>query len=120
MIGSDSLLHYNNLYLIDTINSFNESLHLSIRGAKRKLTGENSTALWHKRLNRISRRRRKKLVSDEILDPLNFIDFDNCINCIKRKQTNKWRFEPNWTLDVLELIHIDICDLFPIFVWNGQ
>ena len=54
MIGTGSLLGYNNLYLLDTITSFNESLHLSTRGIKRKLTDENSTMLWHKRLGHVS------------------------------------------------------------------
>ena len=30
------------------------------------------------------------------------------------------RFEANRTLDILELIHMDICGPFPIVVWNGQ
>ena len=62
----------------------------------------------------------KRLVSNKILDPLNFINFDNCVNCIKEKQTNKRRFEPNRSSNVLELIHTDICELFPTSVWNGQ
>ena len=37
---------------------------------------------------------------DEILDPLDFTDFDICINRIKGEQTKKKRFEPNRTLDV--------------------
>ena len=120
LVGSGSLMHYDNLYLIDTIVSFNESLHLSTRGVKRKLTNENSAALWHKRLGHISKRRMERLVSNEILDPLNFTDFNDCINCIKGKQTNKRRFEANRSLDVLELIHTDICGPFPTSAWNGQ
>ena len=42
-----------------------------------------------------------------------FYSFDDCINCIKKKQTNKRNFETNSTLNVLELIHIDICESFP-------
>ena len=93
LVSYDYLIHYNNLYLIDTIISFNESLYLCTRRVKRKLTNENSTALWHKRLGHISRRRIKKLVSNENLDCLNLIDFDDFISCIKKKQTNKRRFE---------------------------
>ena len=37
LVGSGSLLGYDNLYLIDTIASFNESLQLSTRSLKRKL-----------------------------------------------------------------------------------
>ena len=105
LVSSGSLSGYDNLYLLDTIASFNESLQLSTRGIKRKFTNRNSAALWHKRLGHISRRRIERLVSDEILDPLDFTDFDICVNCIKGKQTNKRRFEASRTLDVLELIH---------------
>ena len=57
LVGSSFLSGYDNLYSIDTITSFNESLHLSTRGVKRKLTTENSAALWHRRLDHISKRR---------------------------------------------------------------
>ena len=112
-VGSGSLSGYDNLYSLYTDTSFNESLQLSTRGVKRKLTNENSAALWHKRLGHISKRRIERLVLDEILNPLNLTDFDICINCIKGKQTNKRRFEANRTSDVLELIHTNICGPFP-------
>ena len=120
MVGSGSLSGYDNLYSVEINASFNESLHLSTRGVKRKLTSENSGALWHKRLGHISQRRIERLVSCEILNPLDFTDFNICVNCIKGKQTNKRRFEANRTLDVLELIHTDICGPFPTSAWNGQ
>ena len=56
LVGSGSLLHYDNLYLLDTIASFNESLHVSTLGIKRKLTSENSASLWCKRLGHISKK----------------------------------------------------------------
>ena len=45
LVGSGSLLRYDNLYLLDTIASFNESLHVSTVGIKRKLTSENFASL---------------------------------------------------------------------------
>ena len=51
-------------------------------------------------------------MSDEIIDPLDFTNFDSYVDCIKGKQTNKRRFEANRTSDVLELIHKDICGPF--------
>ena len=48
LVGTGSLSGYDNLYLIDTIASFNESLHLSTLGIKHKLTNENFATLWHK------------------------------------------------------------------------
>lgn len=68
----------------------------------------------------IKSRRIEKLVSYKILNLLDFIHFDIYNNCIKGKQANKMRFEANWTLDVIELIHTYIYGIFPIFVWNGQ
>ena len=62
----------------------------------------------------------ERLVLDEILNSLDFIDFDDCINYIKGKQTIKRRFEANRTLDVLELIHTDIYGPFATVAWNGQ
>ena len=106
--------------MLDAIDLFNESMQLSTRNVNRNLTNENSHVLWHKRLGYISRQRIERFVSKEILDPLGFIDFDICVNCIKGKQTNKRRFEANRTSDVLELIYTDICGLFPVADWNGQ
>ena len=118
--GSGSLLRYDNLYLLDNIASFNESLHVSTLGIKCKLTNENSASLWHKRLGHISKRRIERLMSDGILNPLDFMDFDTCVNCIKGKKTNVRRLDANRSLDVLELIHTDIYGPFPTASWNGQ
>ena len=52
-------------------------------------------------------------MSDGILDPLDFMDFDTCVNCIKGKQTNVGRLGANRVSNVLELIHTDICRPFP-------
>ena len=48
VIGTGSLSVHDNLYLLDTIVSFNETLYTSIRGTKRKLTDKDSVMLWHK------------------------------------------------------------------------
>ena len=61
-----------------------------------------------------------KLVSEGILDPLDFSDFQVCIECIKGKQTNMRKKDANRCSDVLELIHMDICGSFPTASWNRQ
>ncbi|RVW25195.1 Retrovirus-related Pol polyprotein from transposon TNT 1-94 [Vitis vinifera] len=104
---------------IKAING-NETLHSSNYGIKRKLMNENSSMLWHKRLGHISNQRIQRLVSDGILDPLAFSDFQVCIECIKGKQTNMKKKNANRCSDVLELIHTDICGPFPTPSWNGQ
>ena len=45
LVSSGSLSGDDNLYMLDTIASFNEYLQLSTQGVKRKLTNENSVAL---------------------------------------------------------------------------
>ena len=45
VIGTGSLSVYDNLYFLETIASFNETLYTSIRGTKRKLTDKDSIML---------------------------------------------------------------------------
>ena len=89
LVGISSLSYVDNLYMLDTVASYDETFQLSTQGVKRKLTDENSSSLWHKRLGHISKRRIERLVSDGILDSLDFADFEICKNCLKGKQTNK-------------------------------
>ena len=119
LVGTGSLSYVDNLYMLETIASYHETLQLSTC-VKRKLTDENSSSLWHKRLGHISKRRIERLVSYGILDSLDFVDFEICTNCIKGKQTNTRRFGANRATDVLQLIHTDICGSFPTVSWNGQ
>ena len=76
VIGTGSLVIYDNLYLLDTVASYNETLNVESRGTKRKINNENSGTLWHKRLGHISRNRVERLVSDGILDSIDFTDFN--------------------------------------------
>ena len=115
LIGTSSLINNDNLYLLYTITSHNEILH----STKRK-SSEDSPMLWHKCLGHISKQRIERLVSDGILPSLDLADFQVCIECIKRKQTNVTRLGANRYSDVLKLIHTDICGPFPTASWNGQ
>ena len=74
----------------------------------------------HYGIGHISKRRIERLVSDGILDSLDFVDFEICTNCIKGKQTSTRRFGANRATNVLQLIHTDICGPFPTVSWNGQ
>ena len=120
LVGTGSLSYVDNLYMLDIVASYHETLQLSTRGVKRKLTNENSSSLLHKRLGHISKRRIERLVSNGILDSLDFANFEICTNYIKGKQTNTRRFGANKVTDVLELIHTDICGSFPTFSWNDK
>lgn len=58
-------------------------------------------------------------MSQRILEFLNMSDFNVCIEYIKGKITNKMNKGANWYNDVLKLIDIDICELFPKTSWNS-
>ena len=55
-----------------------------------------------------------------VIGLLDFSDFNICIECVKGKQTNIRKLGANRSSRVLEVIHTDICDLFPTASWNGQ
>ena len=48
VIGTGSLSVHDNLYLLDTVASFNETLYASTRSKKHKLIDKDSIMLWHK------------------------------------------------------------------------
>ena len=120
LVGTGSLSYVDNLYILDTVASYHETLLSGAQGVERKLTNENSSSLCHKRLGDISKRRIDRLVLDGILGSLDFVDFEICTNCIKGKQTNTRRFGANRATDVLQLIHTNIYGPFPTVSWNGQ
>ena len=100
---SDGLFH------IQLQNDFtNNSMHITI-GLKICVMNEESSMLWHRRLGHISIERIKKLVNDEVLSTLYFVDFETCVNCIKGKQTNKSKKGAKRSTNLLEIIHTDIC-----------
>ena len=58
---------YDNLYILDIVAKYHESLNIESCRTKRKLDNAHSVALLHKRLSYISRNRVERLVSDETL-----------------------------------------------------
>ncbi|KAK9690503.1 hypothetical protein RND81_09G132700 [Saponaria officinalis] len=120
IVVTGSLCGFDNLYMLDNVASYSENLHVETHGTKRKFNKENSASLWHKRLGHVSKERIQRLVSNGILDSVDFTDFDVCVSCIKGKQTKVKRLGANRATDVLELIHTDIFGPFPTASWNGQ
>jgi hypothetical protein len=47
-------------------------------------------------------------------------DLGPCIECAKGKQTSMRKYTVNRMTDVLELIHTDICGLFPTATRNSH
>ena len=112
IIGTGSLT--DKLYKLNIkASNGNETLHSSNYGIKRKLINENSSMLWYRHLGHISNQRIQRLMSEGILDSLDFSDFQVCIECIKGKQPNMRKNDTNRSSDVLELIHTDISGPFP-------
>ena len=104
-----SLIYH--LYVLDVICSYNEILQTNPRGTKRKLNEK--TTLWYKRLGHISKQRIQRLVSDEILEPLDLSDFEVCVECIKGKRTNMRKLDTKRAKNILKLVHTNICGPFP-------
>jgi len=117
LIGFGSLI--DNLYMLDVNCSYNEILQANSRGTKKKLK-ENLATLWHKRLGHISKQRIQRLVSNEILEPLDLSDFEVYVECIKGKRINIRKLGVERAKDILELVHTGICGPFPTPSWNGQ
>jgi hypothetical protein len=79
-------LHENVNSVCDAIE--NVSLFVNAN-RKRKKTQDTSLKLWHYRLGHILRGRIERLVKNEILPPLEFLDLEQCRECIKGKYTKK-------------------------------
>ena len=85
IIGTGSLV--DNLYKLDLhALKIIQTLHASSYGIKHKLLNENSSMLWHKCVGHISKQRIQRLVSEGILNFLDFSYFEICIECIKKKK----------------------------------
>jgi GAG-pre-integrase domain len=120
MVASGFLSIMDNLYVLDIIISYNETLNNETRNIRQKLTHQDSAALWHKCLGYISQQRIIRLVQSEILRPLNISDLGSCIECAKGKQTSIRKYTANRMMNVLELIRTDISGSFPMATRNGH
>jgi hypothetical protein len=81
---------------------------------KRFSKNEISSKLCHSRLGHISWGRIKRLIKEEILHPLDFSNFDQCIEFIKGKFAKKIKKGTIRSIRILELIHMNIYGPFPI------
>jgi hypothetical protein len=93
-------------------------MNVSSSKNKRKRIDDVSLKLWHHRLGHISRGRIERLVKQSILPPLEFSDFEQCIDCIKVKFVKQIK-NAKQSAEILEIIHTDICGPFPIASMDG-
>jgi hypothetical protein len=103
---------------INVVNSEN-NVNVSSSENKRKTIDDVSSKLWHRRLGHISRGRIECLVKESILPPLEFSNFEQCINCIKGKYVKQIKKNVKRSAGILEIIHTDICGLFSIAFVDG-
>jgi len=99
----------NGLYCNNFQNNVTYDLMQVHIGTKIRVINEDSSKLWHRRLGHISIERIKRLVNEGVLNTMDFIDFETCVDCIKGKQTNKSKKGANRSSDILEIIHTNIC-----------
>ena len=59
------------------------------------------------------------MVGEEILEPLDFSDLDQCVACIKGKFAKTIKKNAKRSSGVLELIHTDICGPFSVKTVDG-
>ena len=85
IVRSVSFMGHDNLYFLDTITTYGESLNVESHGTKCKIDNNNLEALWHKLLGCISKNSVELLVSDGILVSIDLTNFDVCVKCVKDK-----------------------------------
>ena len=90
LIGNGTLC--GNLYRLELYSLLSISLAINIISHTKRLSlNEKSSILWHKRLSHIFSQRMERLIMDEILPDVDFLDFDTCVDCIKVKLIAKIR-----------------------------
>ena len=100
--------------------NINEILSSSVNAnRKRKRTQDASLKFWHCCLGHISRGRIERLVTNEILPPIEFSDLEQCIECIKGKYVKQIKRGAKRSAEILEIIHTDICGPFPMQSVDG-
>ena len=56
----------------------------------------------------------ERLIKNEILPDLDFMDLNICVDCIKEKQTKYTKKEATRSTQLLEIVHTDICGPFDV------
>jgi hypothetical protein len=84
----------------------------NVSNKRKRCDDATSAKLWHYHLGHISRGV-ERLITDDILHPLDFSNLDYCINCIKGKYAKQVKKgETKRSAGVLEIIHMNICGMF--------
>ena len=71
-------------------------------------------------MGHISRQRMERLIKDDILPDLDFLDFNTCVDCIKGRLTAKVRnAKIDRCIEFLRVIHTYICGSFTPLAMGG-
>ena len=76
--------------------------------AKRLLTKERSSLLWHKHLGHISKEQVECLINYGILPHLDSDDLEICVDCVKGKLTKTKKNGATRSQNLLEIVHTNI------------
>jgi hypothetical protein len=92
----------------------------NVSSKRKRCDDATSAKLWHYRLGHISRGMIERLIKDAILIPLDFSNSDYCFDCIKGKYAKQVKkSEAERSAGILEIVHTDICDPFPVKFMDG-
>jgi transposase InsO family protein len=61
----------------------------------------------------------ERLIKKLILPPLEFLDLEQCIDCIKGKYVKKIKKDAKRSIEILKIIHTDICGPFLVKSVDG-
>ena len=95
--------------------------HVHNINAKRcKVNNDSTTYLWHCRLGHIGVKRMKKLHADGLFESFDSESLNACEPCLVGKMT-KTPFSRTMerAIDLLEIIHIDVCDPMSVEARGG-
>ena len=101
-----------NVNVVSTENE-NAFSFMNVRN-KRKRIDDISSKLWHCRLGHITRGRIERLIKKSILPPLEFLELEQCSDCIKGNYVKKIKKDAKQSAWILEIVHTDICGPFPV------
>ena len=100
---------------VNDVRTENENASSSMNATNKwKRVHDVSLKLWHCRLGLISRGRIEQLIKKSILPPFEFLDLEQYIDCIKGKYVKKIKKDAKRSARIWEIIHTDICGLFPM------
>jgi|UniRef100_A0A2N9FVY3 hypothetical protein len=107
------------LYKLDLDPNYPSSHNVFATIGSKRVNDEFSSMLWHRRLGHISRERMERLTRNGILDSLDFLDFQTCVDCVKGKLTRARKKWATRSEGLLEIIHTDICGSFTFAILGG-